>query len=78
MFLQVGPAHAKSGGHNREHKLFRRVYGNESINIINRITTSHEGFFTRDALTNIARTTIGNISAVDFSQLRQTPSLECP
>jgi len=31
----------------------------------NVIITSHEGFFTRDALTNIARTTIGNISAFE-------------
>ena len=38
----------------------------------NVIVTSHQGFFTREALEQIARTTLGNVS--DFSEGRRSPN----
>ena len=38
----------------------------------NVIVTSHQGFFTREALEQIARTTLGNVS--DFAEGRRSPN----
>lgn len=45
------------------------AYGNGKYVAVGSIVTSHQGFFTREAVDNIARTTMQNIK--DFSECRR-------